>query len=510
MRNSAEVSDTLGPAHSSRQPLKIVPHAIVELTESDQRALDELADDLTKKEPTLAGFTWLDPLVTMGMGEGPWLVIGDLREVALAKGPAAALYEYRLAMLARDGDHLVLSTECHEAFERYRESVLQLGRLVTLTVRPSNISDLTPLAVRCRHDEQIMTRLINLASRAGQLTLVPHINTGNISLLAADIARAAKVPVYVAAPPPKLARSVNDKVWFARVVESLLGAQALPPVSSAYSSSAMAARVRQLAQVSDRVVVKVPNSAGSAGNLVFMSDQLKGLPLREIRDKLIHALQLCGWDATYPLLVQIWETAVLASPSVQIWVPNWADGLPIVEGIFEQMLEGAAGTFAGSCPAELPPQIIQRLVQEATLLARLCQRLGYFGRISFDAIVAGQTHDAAQLHWIECNGRWGGVSIPMSLVNRLTGDWAKHPFVVAQREGLRLPHRSFNQILDLLSGLLFGQRSSLGGLVIMTPQAIESGQGYHLVAIADDLSEARDLMAEAVSRLCASPEIEPQ
>ena len=85
MRNSAEVSDTLGPAHSSRQPLKIVPHAIVELTESDQRALDELADDLTKKEPTLAGFTWLDPLVTMGMGEGPWLVIGDLREVALER-----------------------------------------------------------------------------------------------------------------------------------------------------------------------------------------------------------------------------------------------------------------------------------------------------------------------------------------------------------------------------------------------------------------------------------------
>ena len=139
------------------------------------------------------------------------------------------------------------------------------------------------------------------------------------------------------------------------------------------------------------------------------------------------------------------------------------------------------------------------------MLARLFQRLGYFGRVSFDAIVAGETHDAAQLHWIECNGRWGGVSIPMSLVNRLTGDWVKHPFVVAQCEGLRLPHRSFNEVLDLLSGLLFGRNSSLGGLVIMTPQAIESGQGYHLVAIADDLSEARELMEEAVSRLGASP-----
>ena len=261
MRSSAEVSGTPGPTHSSRQPLRIVPHAIAELTENDQIAVDELAGDLTKEEPTFAGFAWLDPLVTTGMGDGPWLVIGDLREVALAKGPAAALYEYRLAMLARDGDYVVISTKCHEAFERYREWVLQLGHLVTLTVRPSDISDLTPLAVRCRHDEQIMTRLISVASLAGELTLVPHINTGNISLLAADIARAAKVPVYVAAPPPKLARTVNDKVWFARVVESLLGAQALPPVSSAYSSSAMAARVRQLAQVSDRVVVKVPDGS---------------------------------------------------------------------------------------------------------------------------------------------------------------------------------------------------------------------------------------------------------
>ena len=153
---------------------------------------------------------------------------------------------------------------------------------------------------------------------------------------------------------------------------------------------------------------------------------------------------------------------------------------------------------------------MQKLAREGALLAHLFQKLGYFGRISFDAIVAKQTHDERQVHWIECNGRWGGVSIPMSLVNRLTGDWAMHPFIVAQREGLQLPSRAFTEILDLLSDLLFGKRSKLEGIVIMTPQAIERGQGYHLVAIADDLSEAKDLMADAVGRLCANSEIRAQ
>ena len=44
-----------------------------------------------------------------------------------------------------------------------------------------------------------------------------------------------------------------------------------------------------------------------------------------------------------------------------------------------------------------------------------------------DAILIGESLADARLHWIECNGRWGGVSIPMTLANRLTGDWARHP-----------------------------------------------------------------------------------
>ena len=225
-----------------------------------------MAGLLAEREPALNRSGWPDPLVSAGMGEGPWLVIGDHREIALARGPAAALYEYRLSMLARDGDNVLLSTKGHEDFEHYRRSTLRLGQLIALTVQPSDNLDLTPLAVRCRNDKQIMARLASVAARAGQLTLVPHIGTGNIWLLASEIARAAQVPVYVAATPPRLARRVNDKVWFAEAVESLLGVQALPPMASAYSSSLLSARVRQLSQISDHVVIKVPDSAGSAGN----------------------------------------------------------------------------------------------------------------------------------------------------------------------------------------------------------------------------------------------------
>src|SRR5690606_34224305 len=86
-----------------------------------------------------------------------------------------------------------------------------------------------------------------------------------------------------------------------------------------------------------------------------------------------------------------------------------------------------------------------RIAREAVLLASLFQQLGYFGRCSFDTILVGPDPATAEVHWAECNGRGGGTSIPMTLVNRLTGDWAETPLaVVVPEEPVpdRHPHRA--------------------------------------------------------------------
>ena len=49
--------------------------------------------------------------------------------------------------------------------------------------------------------------------------------------------------------------------------------------------------------------------------------------------------------------------------------------------------------------------------------------MGYFGRLSLDAILLAQRGANPAIRWIEANARWGGVSIPMTIANRkpLTG-----------------------------------------------------------------------------------------
>ena len=53
-----------------------------------------------------------------------------------------------------------------------------------------------------------------------------------------------------------------------------------------------------------------------------------------------------------PLLVGVWELPLVASPSVQLWIPHRTTGAPVVEGTFEQIVE--EGQFAGAPSSTLP------------------------------------------------------------------------------------------------------------------------------------------------------------
>jgi len=74
-------------------------------------------------------------------------------------------------------------------------------------------------------------------------------------------------------------------------------------------------------------------------------------------------------------------------------------------------------------------QMTGYFASEALTLASPLQSLGYIGRASFDALLVGASPEQATIHWIECNARWGGVSIPMTAARRLLGsriDGAQH------------------------------------------------------------------------------------
>jgi hypothetical protein len=444
---------------------------------------------LIADEPALIANDTLDPRTGSGIADGPALFFEDQSAIALHRN---APLDYRSRHLACDGDVVVIGRQRHPEFEAYCRDLLGLGD-PTIAV-PAGLPHL-PLAQRCAEDPELMLHLCDLAHRAGRFGLVPFLGSESAWGLASAIATRSGEPVWVAAPGPRLSRRVNDKLWFSERVTEVLGSQALPNTYRVYGPEALARRIALLARSHKFVCIKVPGGAGGAGNLIIEAGQVMGMPLRHLWQNLLDRLRGLGWRDRYPLLVAVWESPLVASPSVQLWIPHRTTGAPIVEGIFEQIVE--EGHFVGASSSTLPAASQQRIAQEAVYIACLFQELGYFGRCSLDTVLL----DSGALLWIECNARWGGVSVPMTLISRLVGDWQSRSFVIVHRFGLRLRSKGFAAVMAQLRDRLLRPGGPPKGIVWLTPDAIEEGSGLHFLVLGDTRSEVLAQAKEIVSLL---------
>ncbi len=473
-----------------RASLPVVEQISAPIGAIAQRKILRLAARLRADEPALCDTEAFGPGVTSGMGDGPALVYEDHGEIPLVPASDFSVLQYRALFLARDGDVLALGGPRSPAFETYCREHLKLGRVEVLTPAIQSAGRRSLMPQRCLSDREVFDRVCAKASDHGGLTLLPYLGTGGAWALAAAIARRTRTPVHVAAPPPRLTRRVNDKLWFAHQVTNLLGPRSLPPTFSAFGPAALTGRVAALARRYERIAIKLPDSAGSAGNLALESSAIRRLKVNGLRGRLLDLLRGLGWADTYPLMVEVWDCPVVASPSVQIWIPHPEDGAPIIEGIFEQVTEGAKGEFVGAIPATLSGRWRDRFAEEASMLARLFQVLGYFGRCSLDSVLAGSSLDTAELHWIQCNGRWGGLSIPMTLANRLVGTWMKLPVAVVQRTEVKGKRGALEGALARLGKRLYRPGAS-GGVVLLSPGGIEHGNAVTLMAMAETIQVAQ-------------------
>jgi hypothetical protein len=145
------------------------------------------------------------------------------------------------------------------------------------------------------------------------------------------------------------------------------------------------------------------------------------------------------------------------------------DGPPAVEGIFRQILDRGASVFAGAVEAKLPSDLLREIATRSWLLARLFQALGYIGRCSFDFVLVGESLDRSRLEFIECNGRWGGTSLPMSLMNRVFADRRLRPYAVRMLKVVGLNRIPFQQLCESLKPALYDHRTGEGRLILTTP-----------------------------------------
>lgn len=495
------------PAHShettdARRSIPIEQSCALPIEDDERDRLTSLAEKLLENEPALSSTTHFGPNVDCGVhAGGPALLLADQSEISLYGAPEDTLLEYRLATLADAGDILILSHDRSPAFEDYLRDYLDISGLDVMEAASRSGERRWPLPKRCLQHEQLFHHIAHEMAGAGSLTIVPYLSTGHVWNLARRLTEETGARVAIAAPPPRLARCVNDKVWFANRVKQVLGEQALSPSVIVYGPAALTGHVRHMSSGSRRLVIKIPDSAGSAGNLTLDTAMFRGQGSTPVRLHLLDMLTAMGWQGTFPLKIENWEEQILSSPSVQIWIPDRQHGLPIIEGVYEQIVEGVAGKFSGAIKSSMPASMKHRLAKQAMSLAFLFQQLGYFGRCSMDALVTGADYGTADLHWIECNGRWGGVSVPMTLVNRLLPkphDW--HVMIV-QRLNLDLPPRPIETVIDCVGDLLFQKRLGNEGTILLTPTCYERGAGVHFLAVARTLDKARKLSRDMMLRL---------
>lgn len=473
----------------------ITPAFDIPVAPEHRRQISAVAAMIAEEDPRIARVPPLADDLATGQIDAPALVIEDHSGIQLAHDRGAdANLSYRAMLLAADGDLVAVYGQRNRAFERYCRDMLHLGD--ARVIAPPLADMHQSLAQACLADDDLIAQAVSLAKDHGGLNIIPYMATGGIWRLAGEIAVRSGVPVRVSGPPPALMRAVNDKIWFARWAASLLGDDAIPRSRAVYGMGALAGYLRRFFREHGRVAVKLTHSAASLGNIVLDSDSLASLSPAQLAAQLRQMIEDRNWQSPFPVQVTAWEGPLAATPSAQLWIPHTEDGPPVVEGIFDQITIHENARFAGGIPSELPEAEQREIAGQAQRLGMVFQQLGYFGRCSFDAVlVAGNglepgaaRHQKNRLHWVECNGRWGGVSIPMTLAGRLVGDWRNRALMITERTIAGGRALTMEDFIQACRPHLFRAGGDGNGIILLTPGRLQRG-GFDLLLLGADRAD---------------------
>lgn len=413
----------------------------------------------------------------------PVLYLDDVSEIPFLVNIAGVEeYQHRARVRAGDDDLFAAVTPPVTGYEAYCRDGLGLGAPDLVRAEPSGTS--LAVASACQRGgafDQIVAR----ARETSGLLIHPYMSIEPVWELARRIASEASLRVEVIGPPPPVTWVANDKLRFGALVADVLGPEWIVRTESSKDPIELARHLREIGKSYPRVGLKRTRCASAMGNRVFQSRDLDTLGKSEgaVRD----FLKSTEWRGDEHVLAVAWEDTD-RSPSTQTWIPPAGRGAPQVEGVYEQILEGAERVFVGSRPSALGAALDHELAEASRRVAAALQELGYVGRCSFDFLVVGED----TLRFTECNGRWGGTSIPMSLVNRLKGT-------------PRTPYRAQDFVHPGLVGARFEDVLAAVGddgdrYVFYNVGPLEGSGKLDVIALGDTQAEAERALEEELPR----------
>jgi hypothetical protein len=431
------------------------------------------------------------------VGSTPVLSLDDYSEIPFVETVVGLpWYQYRARLRCGDGDYYAVARPEIEGYEEYNRQLLGLGRANVLRLNPSTSG--LPLARLLMDDGSALDRLVGAARRAGALLLHPYMAIEPVWELAEALEGRASVPVRVLGPLPEITRLANDKARFSEVVEQLLGTESLVHTATSGDPLVVAEQMREVAEQGDAVALKMPSCASGMGNRVFESRAIRGKPKRAVRELVDRFLEEKKWDGRETLLVVEWHRDVIESPSTQCWIPPLDAGEPEVEGVYEQSLVGEERVFEGAMLSGLPKTLRHDFMVRSWLICQVFQQLGYVGRCSFDGLVVGRSLDEAQVKFVECNGRWGGTSLPMHLMKRVFGDFRAVPYKAQDYVDERLCGLEFAQLLEIFGDALFDQRTGRGRVFLYNVGGVTDHGKFDIVVTGRSYADVTRFIAERV------------
>jgi hypothetical protein len=392
-------------------------------------------------------------------------------------------YQHRGRLRAGDEDVYVTVTPAAGGYETYCRDALHMGAPEHLVADPIG----PPIAVaRACTAGPTHARLAQIARDAGSMMIHPYMGIEDVWELAAMLSVDGRAPVHVLAPPPPVTWIANDKAVFDELVARVLGREALVETRISRDAAGIETDLRALAQRHDRVGLKRTRCASAMGNTVFASRDVHSE--RDANCAVQEFLRRTEWPEGEDVLAVAWLDTDL-SPSTQLWIPPVGLGEPQLDGIYEQILKGTEKVFVGSRPSTLPDAVNQELGAAALMVAAALQELGYVGRCSFDHLVIGDRNVDFDVVLTECNGRWGGTSTPMSLLDRLLRGprptYRAQDVVFPGLIGARL-----SDLLELIGDLAFGTESGQGRFIFYNLGPLDGHGKFDVISIGADQEDA--------------------
>ena len=392
-------------------------------------------------------------------------------------------YQHRGRLRAGDGDIYVTVTPAGEGYESYCRHTLRMGHPEHLVADP--LGPAIAVARSCKVGAA-HARLVEATRESGGLTIHPYMGIEDVWELAAVLSVDSHSPVRVIAPPPPVTWIANDKATFGELVARVLGREALVETRISGELTTIESDLRALSAKYPRVGLKRTRCASAMGNAVFSSRDLHSD--RAISIAVREFLERTEWPEGEDVLTVAWLDTEL-SPSTQVWIPPLRLGEPRLDGIYEQILKGEEKVFVGSRPSTLPDAVNQELGTAARMLATALQELGYVGRCSFDHLVTGDIHGDFQVLFTECNGRWGGTSTPMSLLDRILHgprpSYRAQDVIYPELIGARVP-----DLLELLGDMVFRTDTGKGRFIVYNLGPLEAHGKFDIISIGADQNDA--------------------